>query len=573
MGAPSLTSRLVLIVPQALKLIMFANILVALSLPLVAQGEVISDSHRFEPDNIRASQFAKLVQFNGTSLFIDSPSEWASAPESGAIFQRSWRHGMLTSIAEYAPEPIMNLSLATSMDVRDGILLAGARRFPQAPPFEGRAYVWRLDDGAYQPDGIISAPDSSPDSEFGGASCVIDSTTIAIGRPGHITPGNELGEIVFYTRAPSGWTVTQRLNTDGVAPNGAGFGAHLAYSQGHMVVGDTIRQAHMLRRDPATGTFEYVEQLVDPRAGFTSDFGHAVAIEGDLVAVSDPRKGFLTSVGQVHLYRRTGSTWPLEASLEASDSFTQLFSNGNVINDSFGESVAISDGRVAVGCPNSRRGAPLPATLADLDGAAYIFEESGSTWQERFQARPTTEYQAECLGDSIALDGDRLVVGAPFARTAQGWRTGAMEIFSLPFGLQVCSGQPNSTGFGATAALVGDRKVDLNDLRVVSDNLPLGSFALLIGSTQTGFVANPGGSMGNLCLSGQVSRFNSTVTNAGASGTVSFVVDVDHVPTPASGPIAITAGSTFVFQAWYRDVAASGVSVSNFTAAVELQAL
>jgi hypothetical protein len=91
------------------------------------------------------------------------------------------------------------------------------------------------------------------------------------------------------------------------------------------------------------------------------------------------------------------------------------------------------------------------------------------------------------------------------------------------------------------------------------------AFGYFLTSTTQGFVANPGGSMGNLCLAGSIGRYvgPGQIQNSGAAGAISLPLDLTQTPQP-TGSVAIVAGQTWNFQAWYRD-AVGGSATSNFT--------
>ncbi len=74
-----------------------------------------------------------------------------------------------------------------------------------------------------------------------------------------------------------------------------------------------------------------------------------------------------------------------------------------------------------------------------------------------------------------------------------------------------------------------------------------------------------GGSAGTLCLGGSIGRYvgPGQVLNSGAAGAFELVLDLTQHPTP-TGLVAVQAGETWNFQAWYRD-AVGGTPVSNFT--------
>ncbi len=123
----------------------------------------------------------------------------------------------------------------------------------------------------------------------------------------------------------------------------------------------------------------------------------------------------------------------------------------------------------------------------------------------------------------------------------------------------------NSTGRPGRLTGMGSRVFGDNNFSIFADHLPMGSFGLFITSPNEGFVANPGGNYGNLCLSGPIGRFigPGQVMNSGTSGTMHFPVDLSNLPTPFAFESA-AAGETRYFQLWHRDLA-TGTVWSNFT--------
>ncbi len=137
-------------------------------------------------------------------------------------------------------------------------------------------------------------------------------------------------------------------------------------------------------------------------------------------------------------------------------------------------------------------------------------------------------------------------------------------------GTNYCTPAPNSTGATASISASGSASVTLNDLTLSSANLPLNAAAYFLCSRLHGFVANPGGSAGNLCLGGAIGRrVGGSIPNAGATGTVSVLADLTALPQP-SGAVVVLAGETWNFQCWYRDLAASGGATSNFSDGLEV---
>ena len=96
------------------------------------------------------------------------------------------------------------------------------------------------------------------------------------------------------------------------------------------------------------------------------------------------------------------------------------------------------------------------------------------------------------------------------------------------------------------------------------------AFGFFLTSTTQGLVMNPGGSQGNLCLSGAIGRYVGAgqIQNSGAAGGFQLAIDLTQHPTPA-GLVQVTAGQTWNFTCWHRD-AIGGVATSNFTDGLSL---
>lgn len=137
-------------------------------------------------------------------------------------------------------------------------------------------------------------------------------------------------------------------------------------------------------------------------------------------------------------------------------------------------------------------------------------------------------------------------------------------------GMNYCAANANSTGSIGSISVAGSATASDNDITLTAPDLPTFSWGFFITSQTPGFVANPGGSQGNLCLSGAIGRYvgPGQIKNSGASGSFSLAIDLTATPTP-TGFVTIMGGETWNFQCWHRD-AVAGMAVSNFTDAVRV---
>lgn len=119
---------------------------------------------------------------------------------------------------------------------------------------------------------------------------------------------------------------------------------------------------------------------------------------------------------------------------------------------------------------------------------------------------------------------------------------------------------PNSTGAEGQLGAVGSRAASANDLRLVGSSLPPSVFGLIIASETQTFSTLP--LSGNLCLGGDIARFNGIIQNTGARGRFEATINLMSIPT--NPPRAVLPGDTWNFQFWHRDVI-GGAATANFT--------
>ena len=236
------------------------------------------------------------------------------------------------------------------------------------------------------------------------------------------------------------------------------FGQSVAL-QGDLVVigatGDTSNAgaAYVFRRTLGVWGEELKLEPADLEA--TDLFGAGTAIDGDVIAVGAPDAldvfgGGTPGSGAVYIFRDTGGTWPQQARLVALDSenFDQL-----------GRSVAAQGDVVVAGAPGDK--ASGDGDPDGGDGAAYVFRFDGSAWAQEAKLVSNHSANGDRMGESIAIDGDVIVVGAPgYDQLATD--TGAAYVFRHVLGLwfleqRLTAADANAgDDFGASVAVDGD---------------------------------------------------------------------------------------------------------------------
>ncbi len=107
--------------------------------------------------------------------------------------------------------------------------------------------------------------------------------------------------------------------------------------------------------------------------------------------------------------------WGEVKKLIASDAYT---------SDEFGGSVAVAGDVVVVGAEHENTG-------GSQAGAVYVFERNAggiNGWGEEKKLMPSDAQAGNYFGNSVAVAGDVIVVGAPY-EDGSGYSAGAVYIF------------------------------------------------------------------------------------------------------------------------------------------------
>jgi hypothetical protein len=199
---------------------------------------------------------------------------------------------------------------------------------------------------------------------------------------------------------------------------------------------------------------------------------------------------------------------------------------------------------------NFAQGMDFDPATGDLYAAVYTGGGTGM-----FCTLDLTTGLANQLEDTFALNAEMEI---------------AIRETSTDVGTNYCAAAVNTTGVAAEISGDGSAVVADNNVTLMASSLPINAFGFFIASTDQGFVMNPGGSAGNLCLSGAIGRYvgPGQIQTSGPSGSFSLMIDLTAIPQP-TGAVAAVAGDMWNFQAWYRDGGPAGPT-SNFTNGLEV---
>lgn len=176
--------------------------------------------------------------------------------------------------------------------------------------------------------------------------------------------------------------------------------------------------------------------------GVTNDrFGYAVALSGDTAIVGTPYPSFNanTNQGAAYAFLRSGTSWAQQGPMFTANDAAKF--------DSLGWAVGISGDTAVVGAPIQKVGANY------AQGAAYVFVRSGTTWTQQAKLLAADGAMDDYLGDTIAIDGDTVAVGAYrgggvyiFVRSGTTWTQQGAKLV----------GDAGASSFGYAVALSGN---------------------------------------------------------------------------------------------------------------------
>lgn len=183
--------------------------------------------------------------------------------------------------------------------------------------------------------------------------------------------------------------------------------------------GDAIR----VRLDDSAARYPVVvdplfdaQEMLLASSGVASDvFGEAVAASGGAIVVgarAHDAGGGIRS-GAAFFYAKSGTHWAEQQTITADDAAP---------DHRLGCAVAMADEALVVGARNA------DGVVAGA-GAAYVFTRTGTTWTQQQKLVASDGGMADLFGFSVALSGDRIVVGAPEHDDA-GTQTGAAYVFA-----------------------------------------------------------------------------------------------------------------------------------------------
>ncbi len=362
----------------------------------------------YAPSPAKYENFGSSVAISGTRVVVGAPQDDTGAEDTGRVYVydltgTSPRFPVATL---NHPSPAAGDKFGWSVALSGSHVVVGAPYDDTAAEDAGSAYAYNLTSATPAfPTATLNHPGPAA-SDYFGHSVAISGARVVVGAFFDDVGATNAGSAYIYdlsSATPRVPVIT--LHNPSPAENDF-FGCSVAISGTRIVVGacrdDTgatdAGSAYVYDLTSATPTVP-VATLNKPSPEENDYFGNSVAISGTRVVVSAPNddKG-ATDAGSAYVYDLTSATPTVPT--------VTLKKPSAKANDYFGFSVAISDTRVVVGAPNDDTG----ATDA---GSAYVYDLTSATPSiPTITLNNPSPAQGDDFGASVAISGTRVVVGA-----------------------------------------------------------------------------------------------------------------------------------------------------------------
>ena len=377
--------------------------------------------------------------------------------------------------SEWGPDDQFGYSVAVDGDT----VVVGAHKDDDKGSNSGSAYVFTKTGDGWTTAKLI-ASDGAADDGFG-ISVAVDGDTVVVGahKDDASNTVTNSGSVYLFTKpnTTDGWgdwddlpqtheeddedkdALTAKLTaSDGAADDE--FGISVAVDGDTVVVGahkddasNTVANSGsayvFTKPDDGWNDDQYdgteTAKLTASDGAADDEFGISVAVDGDTVVVGthkDDASNTVTNSGSVYLFTKPNTTdgwgdWDdlpqtHEEDDEDKDALTaKLTASDGAADDEFGISVAVDGDTVVVGAHKDDA-----SDTVTNSGLAYLFTKPVTGWVTSTQTAKLTAFDGaggDQLGISVAVDGDRVVVGANKDDASSTFRdSGSAYVFTKP---------------------------------------------------------------------------------------------------------------------------------------------
>ncbi|HEX8875670.1 MAG TPA: hypothetical protein VF777_02915 [Phycisphaerales bacterium] len=392
-----------------------------------------------------ADWFGNRVALEGDTAVIASPGDDVIFSDRGSV-QIYTRSGT-TWTRRTALDPGLGGAsdfFGSSVSIHNGSVAVGAPgNDVTASGNEGAAYIFTGSGATWSLQQKLTRTDAAVGDSLGNAVAIRGDTVVCGVSNFDGIVGTNQGLGIFFTRSGAAWSASEIFMPNETQAQ-ANFGSAVAMSDEFVAAGATnwsrpganfSGAAYAFRR--ANGAPAKTLTLAMPSPQTDANFGNRMAASGNRLVVGayneDGSAG--ANQGAVYVYKFQDDCFVLEQ---------KLLPSGQQDGANFGRSIAIDGTTIVVGAPFEGGGA----------GVVYVYSFSGTSWTQQASIPSPEPNEANRFGYSVAVSGNRLVVGAPYDDASPTVDVGAAYSY-LRSGTSWALEQTFSNSTGNPADLLG----------------------------------------------------------------------------------------------------------------------
>ena len=373
------------------------------------------------------------VAVDGDRIVVGASRDDGKVENTGAVYIHDWIENEWVSTKIMAEDGQTNDYFGTSVSVSGNRLVVGARGDNDRGLAAGSAYVFDLIGSEWVQTAKLLVPDDGEPHihDWFGTSVSAANDSLVIGAPSHKYTNTDPitdnpGAAYIYEYTDGAWHLIETLSATTPAP-GDKFGQAVSLSDDRLVVGAPNHMngfdddGNPLPFDPGiVYVYELNGDVWEETQAFTAPtdaddipalfFGKSLSLDGDrfVVGGSDGGGEVRPSTVSIYVYEWNGTDW----------SETVLSPDGTTEDDFSGGPVAISGDKIVGGTPY----------LGETYGSFYFYEWNGTDWVVTRAINAADSEKFDQFGYSVAVSGDRFVVGCPL-KNDFGVESGAVYVF------------------------------------------------------------------------------------------------------------------------------------------------
>ena len=333
-------------------------------------------------DRGEGDSFGFAVDAFGSYIVVGAPKDDDNGSDAGAVYIfKNTGDGWEQMQKLTASDGSAGDQFGYSVSIYNDGLRVGAPYYDGTRTDQGAAYYFRYDSGMWVDAGKTTASDADGYDYFG-YSVFKDGNRSIIGAPYNDAAGYNAGAVYIYDH----YGETKITASD--ASGSDHFGISLDAGYDDLIVGGDANKSYYFKR--SSGSWIEEQILISSEA----DLGSSAAMSQNWIIVGNPDHG---SDSSASIFYNDGTSWLPDQTVYQFEDWS---------GDSFGHSVKIYEDLSVV--TNGSSGAYL-----------YRYDEVDG-WMQRGIMYPSNGSPDVGFGQSIAIEWDKIIIGAPYDDVHRG---------------------------------------------------------------------------------------------------------------------------------------------------------